>query len=796
MKKKFSLIALSACILLSACNTENKDGETAVTEQEKQPVDYINPFIGASTKAGENQTEFFPGKTFPGAASPFGLAQFSPNTVTGGDNASGYSYENTSIEGFSVMHLSGTGWYGELGNFLVMPTTGPMKTVAGRLGKEAEGWRSEYKKENEKATAGYYSVLLDKYNVKAEMTVAPHSGIMRFTFPENKQSRIQIDLARRIAGTSVLQNVKVLNDSTIQGWMKCTPQGGGFGNGEANNPYTVYFYAKFSKPLKDFGVWSADIPDGWVRKRDEVVSDKYVQQVAKAAVLKGVTEKEGKHLGFYTEFATKANEQVYLKIGVSFVNIEGATANLNSEITGWDFDKVHRDVRKSWNNELSKMLVEGGTDEEKTVFYTGLYHAMLDPRSVVDVNGNYNGGDGKIHKATTFTKRSTFSGWDVFRSQFPLQSIINPTIVNDEINSLVELADENGKQYLERWEILNAYTGCMLGNPAVNVIADAYAKGIRDYDVQKAYKFAVNTCERSGNGEKGFAVYCDPKDEAIGYAGSPFSISNTLEFAYSEWCLAQLAKALGKKDDEAKYMKRSKSYVNIWDKESGWFRPKNEDGTWEALPKEGRLKHFYGTVESNPYQQGWFVPHDIPGMVAMMGGKEKTLADLTQFFEKAPADFIWNDYYNHANEPVHHVPFLFNRLGSPWLTQKWTREICKRAYHNKVYGLVGNEDLGQMSAWYILAASGFHPISPGDNRYELTSPVFSKITIKLDPKFATGKTFTVVANNNSDKNVYIQSAKLNGKVYTHSFINHADIIAGGTLELEMGDKPNENWGIN
>ncbi|RYZ95121.1 MAG: glycoside hydrolase family 92 protein, partial [Sphingobacteriaceae bacterium] len=214
------------------------------------------------------------------------------------------------------------------------------------------------------------------------------------------------------------------------------------------------------------------------------------------------------------------------------------------------------------------------------------------------------------------------------------------------------------------------------------------------------------------------------------------------------------------------------------------------------LPKEGRLKHFYGTVESNPYQQGWFVPHDIPGMVAMMGGREKTLADLNQFFDKAPSDFIWNDYYNHANEPVHHVPFLFNRLGEPWLTQKWTREICKRAYHNKVYGLVGNEDLGQMSAWYVLSATGFHPVSPGETRYEITSPVFNKITIKLDPKYAKGKTFTVMANNNSPKNLYIQSAKLNGKPYQHCFIDHTDITAGGTLELEMGDQPNKNWGIN
>ncbi|RYD90358.1 MAG: glycoside hydrolase family 92 protein, partial [Sphingobacteriales bacterium] len=490
-----------------------------------------------------------------------------------------------------------------------------MQTIAGRVDHPGEGWRSDYKKKNEKATAGYYSVFLDEYKVRTELTVAPHSGIMRFTFPQNDQSRIQIDLARRIAGTSVLQHVKVVDSNTIEGWIKCNPTGGGFGNGDANTHYTVHFYAQFSKPLKDYGVWSADIPDGWVRKRDEVVSDKYVAQVAKAAILKGAKEKEGKHLGFYSDFATKADEQVYLKIGISLVSVEGAKQNLEAEIKDWDFDNIHQQTRKLWNDQLSKMLVEGGTDDEKTIFYTGLYHTMLDPRSVVDVNGNYNGGDGKVHQASTFTKRTTFSGWDVFRSQMPLQTIINPTMVNDMINSLVSLADENGKHYLERWEILNAYTGCMLGNPAVSVITDAYAKGIRDFDVPKAYQYSLNTCERSGNGDKGFAVYCDPLKEAVGYAGSPFSISNTLEFSYSEWCLSRMAGFLGKKDDEAKYLKRSKSYKNIWDKESGWFRPVKEDKSWEALPKEGRLKQFYGTVESNPYQQGWFVPQDVAGMV-------------------------------------------------------------------------------------------------------------------------------------------------------------------------------------
>lgn len=793
MKKSLSYaLSVTIAIWLSAgCSSEKKE-----TKTEQDFASYVNPFIGASTKAGENQTEFFPGKTYPGAVSPFGLVQVNPNTIDGGDNASGYSYEHTSMHGFSFATMSGTGWYGDLGNFLVMPTTGPMKTFGGRIEHKGEGWRSEFDKNTETATAGYYSVLLKNYNIKAEATATPHCGMLRFTYPKSDQARVQIDLARRIGGTSVLQYVKVVDDHTITGWMKCTPDGGGWGNGDGKANYTMYFYAQFSKPLKNYGVWSADIPDGWVRKRDEVLSDAYIKKVAEAEILKNIKEKKGKHLGFYTEFDTKYNEQVLMRSGISLVNMNGARKNLEAEITDWDFDRVHNATRAAWNTQLSKISVDGGTKDEKTVFYTGLYHTMLDPRNVEDVDGNYTGGDNKVHTSPNFTKRTIFSGWDVFRSQFPLQSIINPTVVNDAVNSLVELGDETGKHYLERWEFLNSYSGCMIGNPAVVVITDAYAKGIRDFDVPKAYQYAVNTTKRSGNGDKGFAVYCDPRNEGTGYAVSPFSISNTLEFSFDEWCMSRMAGFLGKKDDQAKYLKRSASYKNVFDKESGWFRPKNEDGTWQELPHEGRLKQFYGTVESNPYQQGWFVPHDIPGMVALMGGKQKVLADLNTFFTKAPRDFVWNDYYNHANEPVHHVPFLFNRLGEPWNTQKWTREICRRAYHNDVYGLVGNEDVGQMSAWYILAASGVHPIAPGDTRYEITSPVFSKVVFKLDAKYAKGKTFTITAENNSPENIYIQSAKLNGKAYNHCYIDYKEITNGGTLELLMGSKPNKNWGIN
>jgi predicted alpha-1,2-mannosidase len=754
----------------------------SLTAAAQTPASYVNPFIGASTSTKAAGTYHGLGKTFPGADTPFGMVQVSPNTITGGDNGSGYSYEHTSIEGFAFTQMSGIGWYGDLGNFLVMPTAGKLKTSAGTVDHPEGGYRSQYLKASEKASAGYYAVKLTDNNIKAEMTAAPHSGILRFTFPQNKQSRIQIDLARRVGGTSTLQSVKVVNDHTIEGWMKCTPDGGGWGNGDGHAEYTVYFHAEFSKPLKNYGVWSADIPNDWKRKREDVESTKYQAQIANAEILKQVKEKEGKHLGFYTEFATQANEQVLMKAGISFISIDGARNNLNKEITDWNFDAVHQRAVALWNKALSKVAVEGGTKEEKTVFYTSMYHTMIDPRVFEDVDGRYWGGDGKAHTSNGFTKRTIFSGWDVFRSQMPLQTIINPALVNDMVNSLVTLADEKDKNYLERWELLNSYSGCMLGNPAVSVIADAYAKGIRGFDLKKAYELSANSVEKFGNGDKG-------------YTPGGLSLSYTLEYAYTDWCAAQLAKALGNNNDYEKYTQRGQAYKNIFDKDKGWFRPREENGNWAAWPDSGRLKAWYGTMESNPYQQGWFVPQDVPGMVKLMGGKQKVIADLNNFFEKAPQDMMWNDYYNHANEPVHHVPYLYNRLGAPWLTQKWTRAICKRAYHDGVLGLVGNEDVGQMSAWYVLSAMGIHPVCPGDTRQEITSPVFNKISVKLDNRYGKGKLFTILAINNSAKNIYIQSAQLNGKPYNKCFIDYKDIAAGGTLKLQMGAQASKTWGL-
>lgn len=767
-------------LVLAGCAYVSKD---RIQTPDASPASFVNPFIGASTSTGKAGVYHGLGKTFPGATTPYGLVQVSPNTITGGDNGSGYSYEHTTIEGFAFTQMSGVGWYGDLGNFLVMPTTGKLKTNSGKEEKPDDGYRSRYSKEKEKASAGYYDVLLTDYNIRAEMTAAPHSGILRFTFPKSDTSRIQIDLARRVGGTSVRQYVKVVDDRTIKGWMKCTPEGGGWGDGDGKANYTVYFFAQFSKPFGRFGVWSADIPDNWKRKNNDVASEQYQQRIAEAAVLDSVLEMEGKHLGFFSEFSTEENEQVMLKAGISFVSMEGAERNLKAEIDDWNFDRVHKRAVDLWNEALSKVAISGGTHDDKVKFYTALYHTMIDPRVFSDVDQKFVGGDGKIYQSSEYNRRTIFSGWDVFRSQFPLQTIINPALVNDMVNSLVDLAEESGNRYFERWEFLNAYSGCMIGNPAIAVATDALNKGILKIDEKNLLKLAVNTSQKFGNGEKG-------------YFYESLDISNTLEYAYTEWCTGMLAKRTGNDSLADVFFARGKSYRNIFDNSVNWFRPKFKNGQWEPWPEEGRLKHWYGTIESNPYQQGWFVPHDIEGMIALMGGEERVKEDLVNFFEQTPKNFLWNDYYNHANEPVHHVPFLFNYLKSPWLTQKWTREICSRAYHNSVEGLVGNEDVGQMSAWYVLASSGLYQVCPGKNRFDITSPVFDKIIFRLDPNYYPGKQFVITAHNNSPENVYIQKAVLNGKEYNKPFIDFRDIVEGGELELFMGNMANEAFGTD
>jgi len=763
---------------------------------------FINPIIGASTSELLGA-----GKTFPGSTTPFGMVQLSPDTITGGlkgpgnpfegDNGPGYSYEHTTIEGFSFTHMSGVGWYGDFGNLQVMPTTGPMKLDSGRINHPDEGWRSIYSHANESAEANYYAVMLEKYGIRAELTAAPRAGMLRFSYPKNETPRIQLNLARRIGGTSTRQSVKVVGDRAIEGWMRCPSTGGGWGNGEGNVSYTIYFYMEFSRPLEHYGVWKIDIPDNAFPVQQGLATsyfytDEYQDLVTRGEVLRGCNEYEGNHIGFFAEFPSLfINEKVVVKSGISFVSVDGARKNLAREIPGWDFEETRRKGVALWDDALSAIQIEGALEFESKIFYTALYHSMIDPRVISDIDGNYVRGDGKIQTAAGYTPRTIFSGWDVYRGEFPLLTLLNATIVNDEINSLVNLAESTGKGYLERWEIMNSYSGCMDGDPATSVILDAYSKGITGFDIDQAYAAARQTAAgKNGSTNRPENSFYIEHGYVPDQPSSP-GVSWTLDNAYFDWCIASLALALGKKDDAQMFAARAANYKNIYDPSVGSMRGKNAKGDW--IPWLGKTTFGQGCTESNPLQQTWFVPHDVFGLIELMGGAESFSEQLEAFFEKTPSSFGWNEYYNHANEPVHHAPYLFVYAGKPWLTQKWVRRILTNAYHNDVNGICGNDDVGQMSAWYVLSAMGFYPVCPGEGIYILGSPLFSKVRLHLDKKWYKEATFAITAENQAPNHPYIQSAKLNGKPLSRAWIRHSEIAAGGTLEFVMGAAPNKEW---
>ncbi len=726
---------------------------TGQVKDERDPVECVNPFIGSVTSSRVRGSAS-QGKTFPGPCLPHGLVQLSPDSISEGDNGSGYNHEHTTLMGFSFAHMSGVGWYGDLGNILVMPTTGPLQTSYGQTDKPGSGYLS--RKADERAEAGFYSVTLSDYQIRAELTATARSGLLRFTFPESGTSRIQIDLARRVGGTAVMQAVRVVGDRAVEGWSRCTAEGGGWGNGRGRPDYTVYFHVEFDRPIQACGVWEVEIPDG-ARRKHQAADPAFMAAMTAAKVQPGCREREGRHIGFYTEFPTRAGEQVLMKVGISFVSVDGARRNLAAEIPNWDFDAVRQAARRRWSEELSRITVSGGTADQRTAFYTAMYHALIDPRCFADVDGTYPGGDGQPHQTDSYTRRTIFSGWDVYRSAFPLLTIIAPNVVTDMIQSLTDLAVESKKGTFERWEFLNAYSGCMNGNPAVVVMADAYLKGLRGFDVEKSYGVAKATCERIGAGTNGF---------------SPGDLAGTGEYDLAEWCLGRMAEALGRQDDAQLFLERSRGWRNLYDPASNWFKGRG--------------------LESNIDQQGWFVPHDIPGLIEQVGGRELFLARLEDFFEKTPDVTRWNEFYNHANEPVHLVPFLFNRAGAPWLTQKWVRHICEKAYGADVYGLCGDEDVGQMSAWFVLCACGIHQACPGDTRYEIFAPLFDEVRIRIDPVYGAEREFRITCQGNGPGPRYIQAASLDGKPFDRCWLDHAELVAGGHLELQLGPEPQPN----
>jgi predicted alpha-1,2-mannosidase len=784
-RRNFGKLSLGAATSLAL---RDMPGQTAAPSAAPSASRYIHPIIGASTsqKLGE-------GKTFPGAALPFGMVQLSPDTITGGDNAPGYSWEHTTIEGFSFNRMSGVGWYGDFGNLQIMPTTGPLKLASGRLDHPGEGWRSRFTHATERAEANYYAVTLEDSGIRAEITAAPRSGMLRFTYPQTDTSRINIDLARRIGGTSTRQYVRVVDDKSIEGWMLCPQSGGGWGDGAGHVNYTLHFRLECSQPFKRFGVWKTLVPpDTFPVKTgmnvDYLSTDAYYELVRSAQVLEGCREAEGTHLGFYGEFATTPGKPLLIKAGISFVGIEGARANLQHDMPGWDFDAVRRTGVAAWDQALAAIVVEGATQEQQAIFATAMYHAMIDPRVICDADGSYVAGDGKVRRATGHTPRTIFSGWDVFRAEMPLMMLIRPQLVEDMIASLIELADLSGKGYLERWEIMNAYSGCMDGDPATAVIVDAYAKGLRGFDVDKAYAACKQTAAASGA-----ATNRPQNDFYLQHGWVPELLSWSMDNAYYDWCVGHFAAMQGNTEDAKLFAARAQNYRKFWDPEVSSMRARTRDGAW--IPWKGKTAFGQGCVESNPGQQSWFVPHDVPGLIELMGGKEAFSNELEQFFEHTPDTFGWNDYYNHSNEPVHHVPYLFVYAGKPWLTQKWVRRILQNGYKDAVDGIVGNDDVGQMSAWYVMSALGLYPVCPGDGIYIIGSPLFPRATMRLDRKYSQHGSFTVVTHGQAPANVYVQSARLNGKPLQRAWLHHNEVMTGETLELVMGSTPNEQWGL-
>ena len=788
--------AKSTILGVSSLYLPNRLCGSALAEKDP-PSLFVNPLIGASTSSllGE-------GKTFPGPTTPFGMVQLSPDTITGGlkgpgyayegDSASGYSYEQKTIEGFSFTHMSGVGWYGDFGNLQVMPTTGPMKLDSGRVDHPGEGWRSQYRHLSERAEANYYAVTLDDYGIEVELAAAPRAGTLRFTFPRTDSARIQVNLARRIGGTSTRQYVRVASDRAIEGWMRCPPSGGGWGNGDGKVNYTAYFRMEFSLPLERFGVWEIEVPDETFPFPDGLATsyfqtDQYQKLVRQGKVLAGCRELEGNHIGFFADFPSLASGgQMDIKAGISFVSIEGARKNLVHDIPGWDFESVRRAGRALWDQALGSIQIEGASDDQKRIFFTAMYHAMIDPRIISDVDGVYTGADERPHTADGYAPRTIFSGWDVFRGEFPLMTLLNTKVVSDEINSLITLAHTSKRGYLERWEIMNAYSGCMDGDPATSVIVDAHVKGIKGFDIEKAYAACRQTAIGTGNETNRLN-----NDFYLKHGFVPEQVSWTLDNAYFDWCVGRLAVSLGRTDDTRVFADRAQNYRKIFDPQIGSMRARNANGEW--IPWLGKTEFGQGCTESNPLQESWFVPHDVPGLIELMGGPEEFSRQLEDFFERTPETFGWNAYYNHSNEPVHHVPYLFVYASKPWLTQKWVRRILIGAYHNDVNGICGNDDVGQMSAWYVLGAMGFYSVCPGSGVYILGSPLFRRSTIRLDEQFYKGRVFEIVAENQAAEHPYIQSALLNGKPLSRAWLRHREIAAGGRLELILGPEPNPSW---
>ncbi|TCC93614.1 glycoside hydrolase family 92 protein [Pedobacter frigiditerrae] len=737
--------------------------------QQKEPVDYADPLLGTSESRWMLN---------PGATMPFGMVQLSPDNQ-GDVWKSGYEYSLNNIGGFSHVHS----W--TMVGLSVMPTVGLLSTYRGAADAPTTGWTSGYRsridKSTEVAKPGYYGITLMNGNIRTELTSTTRAGFFRFTYPEaHDEAHILLDLDIPGEAKTTILDAKItkISDTEIEGYSH---------QKWSWNEYTVHFVVRFNKPMKSFGGWNGD----------------KVQKEIKQVLGKG-------RVGAFADFKVNAGDVILMQTGISLVSIEQARLNLETEMNPfkWDFDAVKTNARDVWNTMLSKIKVEGGTETDKKKFYSNFYRSYVARTTWSDVNGKYVDVNEKIQQANSPVYGSD-ALWNTFWNLNQLWGLVNPDITSNWAKSLIEIYRTGG--WLPKGPAGIEYSGIMEASHEIPLIVGAYQKGIRDFDIETAYKAmlhqqtttGVKTPENGFAGNRFFDSYMK-----LGYVpNEEGQVSNTLEYAYDDWCVAQFAKAIGKKDSYEMFLKRAGNYKNVFDPETKYIRMKNRDGSWVKDWTPFCCTSFSGSgyLEGNAWQYSFFNPHDVQGIINLMG-KDEFNNRLDEGFERS-VKYNFNaegDQYdlvpvNHGNQPNMQAAWLFNYSGKPWLTQKWTREIMNRYYGSTPYhGWLGDEDEGQMGAWYVMAAMGLFETDGGVSAkpfYEIGSPIFDKITIALDNKYYSGKTFVIEAKHTSATNRYIQSAKLDGKDLTKPWFYHADLVDGGTLTLEMGATPNMKWGV-
>jgi predicted alpha-1,2-mannosidase len=743
------------------------------TQAQQNLIQYVKPIIGTEKM----------GHTYPGATVPFGAVQLSPETDTisyeingkyNGDvykYCAGYKYEDKTIVGFSHTHLSGTG-HSDLGDFLIMPTQGKLQLNPGTATNPKSGYRSTYSHANEVAEAGYYKVKLNDDNILAEMTATTRVGMHQYTFPKSDESHIILDLMAGIYNydeKDVWTFVRVVNDTLITGYRQT--------NGWARTR-TVYFAMSFSKPFTQYGQKNYDDKQayrGFWRKFDQT---------------KNFPEIAGKKIRMYFDFKTEEAEKIKIKFALSSVSQENALENMQAEIKGWDFEKVKAQAQNSWNKELNKIAITA-PDDTKVNFYTAMYHTFINPTVYTDVNGEYKGLDQGVHKANSFTNYSTFSLWDTYRALHPFFNIIQPSRNNDMVKSMMAHYDQSALHMLPIWSHYSNDNWCMSGYHSVSVIADAIIKGVFNGDENQALEACITTANQRNY--EGIGYYMD-----LGYIPaekSGVSVSNTLEYAYDDWCIAQIAKKLNKTAVYNEFLKRSENWKNNYNTITGFMQPKMADGTFkkefDSMSTEGQ-----GFIEGNSWNYSFFAPQDPATLIIKMGGKKTFANRLDKLFSMHLPDSFFQHTeditregiiggYVHGNEPAHHVAYLYNWAGQPWKTQAQVRKILDMQYKPTPDGLGGNDDCGQMSAWYIFTSLGFYPVAPGSDEYSIGSPLVDNATLTLE----NGNQFKVNVINQSAQNVYVQKVQLNGKTITDFILKHKAITDGSTLTFYMGAKP-------